>query len=53
MFHWMLSLGPPLAIGLVALAITLAALGFAAVQISWRIYVTLAWRARASARAGR
>jgi uncharacterized protein (DUF2062 family) len=47
MFHWMLSLGPPLAIGLVALAVTLAAVGFAAVQISWRIYVTLAWRARA------
>ncbi len=52
MFHWMLSLGPPLAIGLVALAVTLAVVGYAAVQIGWRIYVTLAWRARASKRAG-
>lgn len=51
--HWMLSLGKPLAIGLVALSLTLAALGYVAVQIGWRVYVTLAWRARARQRAKR
>lgn len=51
--HWTLSLGPPLAIGLVALAITLAAAGYAVVQIGWRVYITLAWRARARRRANR
>jgi len=50
MLHWMLSLGPPLAIGLVALALTLALVGYFAVQWGWRLYVTLAWRARARRR---
>jgi hypothetical protein len=49
--HWTLSLGKPLVIGLVALALTLAALGYLAVQVGWRIYVRLAWRARARRRA--
>jgi hypothetical protein len=43
---WALSLGKPLAVGLPALAITLAAVGYVAVQLAWRVYVTLAWRAR-------
>ena len=47
---WTLALGKPLAIGLPALALSLAALGYAAVQIAWRIYVVLAWRARARRR---
>jgi hypothetical protein len=46
MLDWMLSLGEPLLVGLVALAVTLAALGYAAVQLGWRVYVVLAWRAR-------
>jgi uncharacterized protein (DUF2062 family) len=50
MFHWMVSLGPPLAIGLLALALTLAAAGYCAVQIAWRAYVTHAWRSRRSRR---
>lgn len=50
LLDWMLSLGKPLAIGLVALALTLAALGYGAVQIGWRAYVVLAWRARAKRR---
>ena len=50
LMHWMLSLGKPLAIGLVALALTLAMLGYVSVQIGWRIYITLAWRARARKR---
>jgi len=44
--HWTLSLGKPLAVGLVALALTLAAAGYFAVQLAWRVYVILAWRAR-------
>ena len=49
-WQWSLSLGKPLAIGLVALALTLAAAGWVAVQIGWRAYVVLAWRARARRR---
>lgn len=44
---WALALGKPLAVGLVALAITLAAVGYVAVDLGWRTYVVLAWRARA------
>lgn len=44
---WSLSLGKPLAIGLVALAVTLAAVGYFVVEFAWRAYVVMAWRARA------
>lgn len=47
---WMVSLGRPLALGLVALACTLALAGYVAVQIGWRLYVVSAWRARARRR---
>ena len=50
---WVMTLGKPLAVGLVALALTLAAAGSLAVQIGWRIHVGLAWRARAARRAAR
>lgn len=43
---WSLSLGKPLAVGLVALAFTLAAVGYFGVHLAWRAYVVLAWRAR-------
>jgi uncharacterized protein (DUF2062 family) len=43
---WALSMGTPLAVGLVALALGLAALGYACVQIGWRAYVIRAWRKR-------
>jgi uncharacterized protein len=43
---WMMSLGKPLAVGLPALGLTLALLGYAAVRIAWRIYLVLAWRRR-------
>ncbi len=46
MGEWSLSLGKPLAVGLVALALSLAALGYVAVQAAWRGYVVLAWRRR-------
>jgi uncharacterized protein len=53
MWLWTLSLGKPLAIGLVALALTLAALGYAVVELGWRAYVVAAWRARARRRGRR
>jgi hypothetical protein len=53
LMDWTLALGKPLAIGLVALALTLAAAGWLAVQLGWRAYVVLAWRARRRRRARR
>lgn len=46
LLDWTLALGKPLAVGLVALGLTLAFLGYWAVQLGWRAYVVLAWRAR-------
>lgn len=45
---WMLSLGKPLLVGLVALACLLSALGWAAVQVAWRVSVVREWRRRQS-----
>lgn len=50
MMEWAISLGKPLAVGLVALALTLAAVGYFAARIGWRLYVIAAWRARAARR---
>ena len=50
LLDWTLALGKPLAAGLVALALTLAAFGYVAVQFGWRAYVIMAWRARARRR---
>jgi uncharacterized protein (DUF2062 family) len=46
LFHWCVSLGKPLAVGLVVLALTLAAIGYLAVMFAWRLQVGYAWRAR-------
>jgi uncharacterized protein (DUF2062 family) len=43
---WALSLGKPLAVGLVGLAIGLAVIGYVFVQLAWRAYVILKWRRR-------
>ena len=43
---WSMALGKPLAIGLLALASTLAAAGYIVTRLAWRAYVVLAWRAR-------
>ena len=53
LMQWAVSLGPPLGVGLIALALTLAAVGYFAVQLGWRAYVVLAWRARARRRLAR
>jgi uncharacterized protein (DUF2062 family) len=47
---WALSMGKPLLIGLIALALTLAAAGWLVAQVAWRVHVMLAWRRRASKR---
>ena len=47
---WTMALGKPLAIGLVALATTLAAVGYFAMELAWRAHVVLAWRSRAKRR---
>ena len=52
-FDWMLSLGKPLAVGLVALAVGLAIAGYVVVQLAWRTQVMIAWRRRRARRTGR
>ncbi len=44
--HWTLSLGKPLAIGLIVLAVSLAVLGYLFAQAAWRAHVVLSWRKR-------
>ena len=44
--EWCVAMGKPLALGLAALALTLAAVGYVVARLGWRVYVTLAWRAR-------
>ena len=46
LMDWTLALGKPLAVGLVALGLTLALVGYVAVRLAWRIYVVHAWRVR-------
>jgi uncharacterized protein (DUF2062 family) len=53
LFEWTLSLGKPLALGLVALAIGLAIAGYVIAQLAWRAYVMRAWRRRRRRRAER
>src|SRR5882672_1296639 len=52
-FDWMLSLGKPLAVGLVALAVGLAIAGYVIARLAWRAHVLLAWRRRSARRARR
>ena len=52
LFEWALSLGKPLAVGLLALAIGLAIGGYVVVQLAWRAQVMFAWRRRKARRAG-
>jgi uncharacterized protein len=47
---WTMALGKPLAVGLLALAATLAAVGYFVMELAWRAYVVLAWRSRAKRR---
>ncbi len=51
LFDWMVAMGKPLALGLVLLAGTLAALGWVVVRLGWRAHAVWAWRRRARLRA--
>lgn len=46
MQDWMLSVAKPLGIGLVALAATLAAVGYLVTKAAWRIWLIRAWQRR-------
>jgi uncharacterized protein (DUF2062 family) len=43
---WMLAVAKPLAVGLIALASSLSALGFVVTSAAWRLYLIRAWRRR-------
>ena len=47
---WVLALGKPLFVGLVALGLTLALVGYVATNLAWRAWAVSAWRARARRR---
>jgi uncharacterized protein (DUF2062 family) len=51
--RWVLSLGKPLFIGLVTLAVSLGVAGYVAVQAIWRAHVIYEWRQRAKRRGGK
>ena len=44
--HWMLSLGAPLALGVLLLASVLAATSYVVVRVGWSVYLRRAWAAR-------
>lgn len=48
---WLTTLGKPFVVGLLLLAVLLAAAGYVFVMVGWRLTVALAWRKRAAARA--
>lgn len=50
---WSLALGKPLAIGIVALALTLALVGYIVARVGWRLYVLAAWKKRRARRQAR
>lgn len=44
--HWMIGLGPPLALGVFLLACLLSALGYAVIRALWSVHLRRAWQAR-------
>ena len=50
LIEWSMSLGKPLAVGLVALALTLAVVGTVAARLGWRAYVVYSWNQRKARR---
>ena len=47
---WVMTLGKPLGVGLAALAVTLAVVGYFTTELLWRAHVIWAWRRRAARR---
>lgn len=50
-WHWLATVGKPLAIGLPLLALLLAVVGYFTVDWAWRLYVRCAWHRRRRRRA--
>lgn len=50
LIDWMMSLGKPLLLGMLLLALLLALIGYFAVRAAWRLYVIYEWRKRAKRR---
>ncbi|WP_245727470.1 DUF2062 domain-containing protein [Nitrosovibrio tenuis] len=50
LMDWMVSLGKPLLVGLLLLALLLSLTGYIAVRAGWRFYAIYAWRKRAQRR---
>jgi len=44
--HWMIGLGPPLALGVFLLACLLSALGYAVIRALWSVHLRRTWQAR-------
>lgn len=44
--EWIMGLGKPLGLGLLALALTLALLGYFITELAWRAHIVLAWKKR-------
>jgi hypothetical protein len=53
LLDWVVALGTPLAIGLVALGLTLALAGYLAARFGWEAYVRAAWKKRRARRRAR
>ena len=51
--RWILSLGKPLFIGLVTLAVSLGIIGYLGVQAAWRFHIVYSWRQRRRERMAR
>ncbi len=45
-FHWLVSLGNTLLIGMLLEAALFAVLGYLLVRVGWRLFVVLQWRKR-------
>jgi uncharacterized protein (DUF2062 family) len=50
LWNWLTGMGRPLALGLFLLGVFMAVAGYFAVRGTWRLYVVLAWKRRASQR---
>ena len=50
--EWLMALGKPLGVGLLALGLTLALLGYLVTRLGWRAWVVAQRRARVRRRAG-
>ena len=50
LIDWVMSLGKPLLVGILLLALLLSVVGYFAVRVAWRLYTIYEWRKRAKQR---